>query len=132
LEVGTADRRAGFRGGSFLGAPFSNAGAASTSEFDGGHLAMTYTALAILVILGDDLAGVDRAATLAFVRSMQDPRGPPRDPTPAPLLLLAAGAASLLARSLTARACPSEQATTARAATARRTCASSSARRPVT
>jgi geranylgeranyl transferase type-1 subunit beta len=69
------DRKAGFRGAPFLGAAFSATGAASNSVYDGGHLAMTYTALAILVVLGDDLAGVHRDATLAFVRSLQDARG---------------------------------------------------------
>ena len=47
----------------------------SNSEFDGGHIAMTYTALALLGMLGDDMAGVDRAAVLGLVRSLQSPTG---------------------------------------------------------
>merc|ERR1719319_292550 len=38
---------------------------------DHGHVAMTYTALATLVILGDDLSGINRRALLAGVRALQ-------------------------------------------------------------
>ncbi len=68
------DRCAGFRGSGYLGAPFEVEGSRSSSDYDGGHLAMTYTALAILTILGDDLSRVHRERTLAFVRSLQDAR----------------------------------------------------------
>lgn len=71
----SAGRRGGFRGGSYLGSRASADGAPSNSEYDGAHLAMTYTALAVLLILGDDLSRVRRLQTLAFVRSMQDKRG---------------------------------------------------------
>lgn len=42
-----------------------------THQYDHGHVAMTYTALASLVIMGDRLEGVDRAAVLAGVRALQ-------------------------------------------------------------
>jgi len=38
---------------------------------DHGHVAMTYTALATLIILGDDLSGINRRALLAGVRALQ-------------------------------------------------------------
>jgi len=40
-----------------------------------GHLAMTYTSLAILVILGDDLSRVDRRAIIDGVAAVQRPDG---------------------------------------------------------
>ena len=66
------DRCAGFRGSGYLGSPFDAEGSPSSSGYDGGHLAMTYTALAVLTILEDDLSRVHRERTLAFVRSLQD------------------------------------------------------------
>ncbi len=87
----------GFRGSSFIGAPFydyevlegeaDNQTACNASFFfqsgtppspvpyDTGHVAMTYTALACLLILGDDLSRVNRAAVLAGVRRLQLPNG---------------------------------------------------------
>ena len=69
------ERLAGFRAGPFMGNKFSHDGTSSSSQFDTAHLAMTYAALAILTLLGDDLKGVDRDRTLAFVRSMQNDDG---------------------------------------------------------
>jgi geranylgeranyl transferase type-1 subunit beta len=65
----------GFRGAHIFGMPFDAAGVTTSSPFDTGHIAMTYTALAVLLILGDDLSGVDRAATLRHVRSLQQSDG---------------------------------------------------------
>jgi len=62
LQVERVDddcHQAGFLGGSFLGE--------SSTDFRQGHLAMTYTALATLRSLGDDLSRVDRAG---IVRSL--------------------------------------------------------------
>ena len=42
---------------------------------DGGHLAMTYTALAVLIILGDDLKRVDRASISRGLAKLQNPDG---------------------------------------------------------
>jgi len=44
-------------------------------EHDQGHIAMTYTALATLIILGDDLSKVNRKSVLAGVRALQLPNG---------------------------------------------------------
>jgi geranylgeranyl transferase type-1 subunit beta len=69
------ERCGGFRGCGFLGAPYSSDGSQSTSEYDGAHLAMTYTALAVLLILGDDLSRVRADGVLAFVASLQGADG---------------------------------------------------------
>ena len=42
---------------------------------DSGHLAMTYTALATLVILGDNLSRVDRVSITRGLKEMQQPDG---------------------------------------------------------
>ena len=65
----------GFRGAAYLGAPFLPDGSPQSSEYDCGHIAMTYTALAMLTILGDDLSRVDRAATLRHVHQLQQSDG---------------------------------------------------------
>jgi geranylgeranyl transferase type-1 subunit beta len=44
-------------------------------SFDHGHIAMTYTALASLLVLGDDLSMLDRKAVIAGVRALQLPDG---------------------------------------------------------
>ena len=58
-----------------MGNVFDTAGSPSTSEYDEGHIAMTYTALAVLIILGDDLSRVDKPRVLDFVRSLQGSSG---------------------------------------------------------
>ena len=91
----------GFRGGTFLGDPFCAGGPACGSSGcghqdcdgvgpdaahavtpttqriarDGGHLAMTYTGLACLKILGDDLSRMDRHAMARSLRHFQRPDG---------------------------------------------------------
>ncbi|KAH0951810.1 hypothetical protein HN011_008594 [Eciton burchellii] len=44
-------------------------------EYQCGHLAMTYTGLVTLLILGDDLSRVDRKSIIEGVRSCQNPDG---------------------------------------------------------
>lgn len=39
--------------------------------YDSGHIAMTYTGLCCLVILGDDLSRVNKEACLAGLRALQ-------------------------------------------------------------
>ena len=39
--------------------------------YDCSHIAMTYTALACLLILGDDLSRVNKAAVLSGVKQLQ-------------------------------------------------------------
>ena len=45
------------------------------SDLHCGHIAMTYTALASLLILGDDLSNVDKQAVLEHVSALQCPDG---------------------------------------------------------
>ncbi|KAJ7425446.1 Geranylgeranyl transferase type-1 subunit beta [Willisornis vidua] len=89
--------RCGFRGSSYLGMPFNpskegsdcgdydgNASRTRTGysiseiqgpgvshPYDSGHIAMTYTGLSCLVILGDDLSRVNKDAILAGLRALQ-------------------------------------------------------------
>ena len=44
-------------------------------DVDGGHLAMTYTALSTLLILGDDLSQVNRPSIVDGIRKLQLPDG---------------------------------------------------------
>jgi geranylgeranyl transferase type-1 subunit beta len=57
-------KRGGFIGGSFLGHP-------SPMQYDFGHLAMTYTALASLRTLGDDLSRVNKHEIILSLRHLQ-------------------------------------------------------------
>ena len=81
-----SDGRAGFKGGTFLGGrsgicadcydPSSNDALASPlinprSEYDEGHIAMTYTALCALSSLGDDLGRFDRKGVSKALRRLQ-------------------------------------------------------------
>lgn len=43
----------------------------SYHDFDSSHIAMTYTGLACLLILGDDLSRVDRHGCLQGVKALQ-------------------------------------------------------------
>lgn len=70
---------AGFIGGTFMGTPFR-----PTTETEGGslasthnfaHIAMTYTALATLAILGDDFSRVRREDILFAIGKLQRPDG---------------------------------------------------------
>ncbi|XP_010774448.1 geranylgeranyl transferase type-1 subunit beta [Notothenia coriiceps] len=63
--------RCGFRGSSHIGIPYSTKGPGVLHPYDSGHVAMTYTGLCSLVILGDDLSRVDKQACLAGLRALQ-------------------------------------------------------------
>nr|XP_020755668.1 geranylgeranyl transferase type-1 subunit beta [Odocoileus virginianus texanus] len=64
--------RCGFRGSSYLGIPFNPSKNPGTAHpYDSGHIAMTYTGLSCLVILGDDLSRVNKEACLAGLRALQ-------------------------------------------------------------
>lgn len=66
------EHRCGFRGSStFKLEP----GDKPTHKHDFQHIAMTYTALAILVILGDDLSRIDKENIAKGLRSLQLPDG---------------------------------------------------------
>lgn len=47
----------------------------SCNAFDSAHITMTYTALACLLILGDDLSRVNREAIIASMKHLQQPNG---------------------------------------------------------
>ncbi|KAJ3220394.1 Geranylgeranyl transferase type-1 subunit beta [Dinochytrium kinnereticum] len=66
----------GFRGSPASGRPYSpNSTETIKQSYDCAQLAMTYTALASLVILGDDLARVDRSSIIAALKGLQRPDG---------------------------------------------------------
>ena len=66
----------GFRGGTFFGNPYNpSCTPIETHADDVGHLAMTYTALASLAILGDPMDRVDRAAIARSLQELQVPSG---------------------------------------------------------
>lgn len=66
----------GFRGCSTLGNVFDSEKAREQPiPYDGGHVAMTYTALATLLILGDDLSRVNKKTVLAGLKHQQLPDG---------------------------------------------------------
>lgn len=74
LKGGEEKKRCGFQGSNTL--TYSEDGNQSHIPFYScGHLAMTYTGLASLVILGDDLSRLDRAACIEGVRALQQPDG---------------------------------------------------------
>jgi len=66
----------GFKGGTFLGPPMDSKGGEKKSdyvgwEYDHGHIAMTYTALATLATLGDDLSRIDEQSILEGIKGLQ-------------------------------------------------------------
>ena len=63
----------GFRGSPAL--RLDSESPAPTHCHDHGHVAMTYTALATLLVLGDDLSGVHRQALAAGLQALQLPDG---------------------------------------------------------
>lgn len=65
----------GFLGGPFLGRKFGTGGDGERLPFENCHTAMTYTALAVLLTIGDDLSGVDREAVVRSLRPLQTPSG---------------------------------------------------------
>jgi geranylgeranyl transferase type-1 subunit beta len=69
--TGGRDTYCGFRGGTFLGVPFDSEKISSPISYDSSHAAMTYTALATLIILGDDLSRVNREAIIKTLRTLQ-------------------------------------------------------------
>jgi len=66
------EQKSGFRGSPSL--KLSSC-ALPTHSFDHGHIAMTYTALASLLVLGDDLSRINRKAIISGVQALQLPDG---------------------------------------------------------
>lgn len=70
--------RVGFRGSPWIGVPFLRDFQNDDREFflyDYGHIAMTYVALALLRILGDDYSRVNRKAITSALRHLQQKDG---------------------------------------------------------
>ncbi|KAL3866453.1 hypothetical protein ACJMK2_043749 [Sinanodonta woodiana] len=65
----------GFRGSTTIGSSFSQKEGKIITLYDSGHIAMTYTALATLLILGDDLSRISKKAVLAGLKNLQLPDG---------------------------------------------------------
>jgi len=66
----------GFRGAPFLGHKFEpNATETIHEPYDASNLAMTYTALICLIILGDDLSLVDKKAIIESISKLQQEDG---------------------------------------------------------
>lgn len=66
--------RCGFKGSHATGCKRDNLDD-SASKFNCGHIAMTYTALATLIILDDDLSRVDRYAVMQGLKALQQESG---------------------------------------------------------
>lgn len=62
----------GFLGGGFLGAMDEDA---KVSRYHQAHVSMTYCALLVLAILGDDYSRLDKKSIIAGLRSLQQPDG---------------------------------------------------------
>ncbi|KAK9696795.1 Geranylgeranyl transferase type-1 subunit beta [Basidiobolus ranarum] len=66
----------GFRGSSFTGCPYSpEATSTEATKYDRANLAMTYTALVLLLTLGDDLSRVNRKAIIGALPYLQRENG---------------------------------------------------------
>lgn len=75
-KAGTNIKKCGFRGSSTNGVPTPNSSKSeSFHDFDSSHIAMTYTGLACLLILGDDLSRVDKYGCLQGVKALQMKNG---------------------------------------------------------
>ena len=61
----------GFRGSTNTGASFTHQPQNEQILYDSGHVAMTYTALCSLIILGDDLNRVDKQAIAYGLKNLQ-------------------------------------------------------------
>lgn len=67
LQVRDAGPRSGFQGSTTI--------PKDAAKYQCGHLALTYTGLVTLLILGDDLTRVDRESLVEGVRACQNPDG---------------------------------------------------------
>ncbi|XP_019855708.1 PREDICTED: geranylgeranyl transferase type-1 subunit beta-like isoform X2 [Amphimedon queenslandica] len=67
--------KCGFRGSSFLGVPHDNSKSPVSYPYDCSHIAMTYTALSCLLILGDNLSRINKPAVLTGIKALQQPDG---------------------------------------------------------
>ncbi|XP_033121353.1 geranylgeranyl transferase type-1 subunit beta-like, partial [Anneissia japonica] len=71
-----SQKRCGFRGSSTLGIPYdSSQEPKSGLGYDFSHIAMTYTALSSLLVLGDDLSRVNKNAIITGLQALQKSNG---------------------------------------------------------
>ena len=77
LQVTEPAEFAGFKGGTFLGGSFgdSNADNVAPRDYNHGHIAMTYTALCTLTMLGDDLSRLEKDKILKALKALQQEDG---------------------------------------------------------
>lgn len=71
-------KKCGFQGSTTLNCKNDNCDKEPDSEFEKyvcGHIAMTYTAIACLIILGDDLSRLNKKAIAEGIRALQQPDG---------------------------------------------------------
>jgi geranylgeranyl transferase type-1 subunit beta len=70
---------AGFTGGTFLGIPFhqdaTTCATCISHDYHFGHIAMTYTAIATLALLGDDLSRLHKPEIIAALQTLQGDNG---------------------------------------------------------
>ncbi|XP_059487036.1 geranylgeranyl transferase type-1 subunit beta [Neocloeon triangulifer] len=75
LQIHPSDDDESWKRCGFMGSSNLKLQSADSKEYQYGHIAMTYTALSSLVILGDDLSRVNRHAVIQGVRALQQPDG---------------------------------------------------------
>ncbi|XP_033633939.1 geranylgeranyl transferase type-1 subunit beta-like [Asterias rubens] len=68
-----SSKHCGFRGSATLGTPYNPSMSipSESHRYDWGHIAMTYTGLSSLLILGDDLSRVNKPAVVAGLKALQ-------------------------------------------------------------
>ncbi|CAH8857742.1 unnamed protein product [Trichobilharzia szidati] len=72
LPTGAHDPKSGFRGSNLIGCSSDPEKVKlNRSEYDGSHVTMVYSALATLLLLGDDLSRVNRDGILSGISAMQ-------------------------------------------------------------
>ncbi|XP_071965116.1 geranylgeranyl transferase type-1 subunit beta-like [Antedon mediterranea] len=77
-DLEESGKRCGFRGSSTLGIPYNSSQGSEPRpgfSFDYGHIAMTYTALSSLIVLGDDLSRINKGAIITGLRALQKTNG---------------------------------------------------------
>ena len=73
LQVTDPDEHAGFKGGTFLGGSLGDTDPENLAprEYNHGHIAMTYTALCTLAMLGDDFQRLEKGKILKSMKTLQ-------------------------------------------------------------
>lgn len=74
-QVVLVAERNGVRCGGFLGSGFTGPQTDAPSKYHQAHVSMTYCALLVLAMLGDDYSRVDKDAVVEGLRALQQPDG---------------------------------------------------------